>query len=125
MTCTACFYHIRDMRRSRKSQSLDLAKQIEVALVSRKINYCKSLFHNMYEKGITKLQRVQNCLTIVVINAHRFSRSAPILKRSHIYFKISTITFQTLKDIQPAHLADLFVRPKCQPNMELYACTNT
>ena len=69
----------------------------------------------MYEKDITKLQRVQNCLTIVVINTQRFSRSVPILKRLHIYFKISTVTFQTLKDIQPAHLADLFVRPKCQP----------
>ena len=33
-TCSACFYHIRDLRRIRKSLSLDLAKQIEVALVS-------------------------------------------------------------------------------------------
>ena len=33
-TCRACFYHIRDLRRIRKSLSLDLAKQIAVALVS-------------------------------------------------------------------------------------------
>ena len=30
-----------------------------------------------------------------------------------IHFKICTITFRTLRDNQPAYLADLLVRPKC------------
>ena len=60
-TCRACFYHIRDLRQIR-SLSLDLAKQIAVALVSSKLDYCNSLFHNMPEKDIARLQRVQNCL---------------------------------------------------------------
>ena len=39
-TCRACFYHIRDLRRIRKSLSFDLAKQIVglVALVYRNCN---------------------------------------------------------------------------------------
>ena len=82
-TCRACFYHIRDLRHIRKSLSLDLAKQIAVALVSSKLVYCNSLFHNMPEKDIARLQRVQNCLARVVTNAPRFSRSVPILKRLH------------------------------------------
>ena len=119
-TCRACFYHIRDLRRIRKSLSLDLAKQIAVALVSSKLDYCNSLFHNMPEKDIARLQRVQNCLARVVTKAAGFSRSVPILKRLHwlpvkfrIHFKICAITFQTLKENQPAYLADLLVRPKC------------
>ena len=44
-TCRACFYYSFDMRRIRKSLSLDIAKQIAVALVSRKLYYCHSLFH--------------------------------------------------------------------------------
>ena len=99
-TCRACFYHIRDMRRIRKSLSLDLAKQIAVALISSKLDYCNSLFHNMPEKDIARLQRVQNCLARVVTKAPRFSRSIPILKRLHwlpvkfrIHFKICAITF--------------------------------
>ena len=36
-----CFYHIRDLRRIRKSLSLDLAKQIAVAVVSSKLDYCR------------------------------------------------------------------------------------
>ena len=103
-TCRACFYHIRDLRQIRKSLSLDLAKQIAVGLVSSKLDYCNSLFHNMPEKDIARLQRVQNCLARVVTEAPRFSRSVPILKRLHwlsvkfrIHFKICAITFRTLK----------------------------
>ena len=55
-TCRTCFYHIRDLRRIRKSLSLDLAKQIAVALVSSRLDYCNSLFHNMPEKDIARLQ---------------------------------------------------------------------
>ena len=84
-TCRACFYHIRDLRRIRKSPSLDLFKQIAMALVSSKLDYCNSLFHNMPEKDIARLQRVQNCLARVVTKAPgpRFSCSVPILKRLH------------------------------------------
>ena len=118
-TCRACFYHIRDLRRIRKSLPLDLAKQITVALVSSKLDYCNSLSHNMPEKDIARSQSVQNCLARVATNAPRFSRSLPILKRLHwlpvkfrIHFKICAITFRTLKENQPKYLADLLVRPK-------------
>ena len=36
-TCRACLYHIRDLRRIRKSLSLDLAKQIALVVVSSKL----------------------------------------------------------------------------------------
>ena len=116
-TCRACFYHIRDLRRIRKNLPLDFAQQIAVALVSSKLDYCNSLFHNMPEKNIARFKRVQNCFARV---APRFSRSVQILKRLHwlpitfrIHFKICAITFRALKENQPAYLADLLVRPKC------------
>ena len=119
-TSRECFYHICDLRRIRKNLSLDLAKEIAVTLVSSKLDYCNSLFHKMPEKDIVRLQRVQNRLATVVSKAPRFSRSVPILKRLHrlpvkfrIHFKICAITFRTLKDNQPAYLANLLVRLKC------------
>ena len=117
-TCRAS-YHIRDLRRMRKSLSLDLAKQIAEALVSSKLDYCNSLFHNRPEKDIARLQRVQNCLARVITKAPRFSSSVPILKRLHwlplkfrIHFKICAITFRALKENQLAYLADLLAWPK-------------
>ena len=114
------FPYIRDRRRTQKSLSLDLAKQITVALVSSKLYSCSLLFHNMPEKDIARLQRVQNCLARVVTKAPRLSRSVPILKRLHwlnvkfrIHFKICAITFRALKDNQQTYQADLLVWPKC------------
>ena len=40
---SSCFYHIRDLRRIRKSLPLALAKQIAVVLVTSKLYYCNSL----------------------------------------------------------------------------------
>ena len=82
-TCRACFYHIRDLRRIRKKSVFRSCQQIAMALVSSKLDYCNSLFHNMPGKDIARLQRVQNCLARVVTKAPRFSRSVPILKRLH------------------------------------------
>ena len=42
--CRACFYYIRDSRRIRRSLSSDLAKQIEVVLVSSKLDNCNFVF---------------------------------------------------------------------------------
>ena len=93
-------------------------KQIAVALVSSKLDYHKSLFHNLSENDITRT--VENCLAGVVTKFSRFSRSVLILKQLHwfpvkfrIYFNICTIIFRALKDNRPAYLADLLVPPKC------------
>ena len=40
---SSCFYHIRDLRRIRKSLPLALAKQIAVVLMTSKLYYCNSL----------------------------------------------------------------------------------
>ena len=110
----SCFYHIRDLKRIRKSLSLALAKQIAVALVTSKLDYCNSLLHQIPAKDLQKLQRVQNCLARVVTKAPRFSRSIPLLKSLHwlpikfrIQFKICTFVFRCLDDGQPSYLSGL------------------
>ena len=60
------FYFYDDLRRIRKSLSLDLAKQIAVALLSSKLDYCNFSFHNMPEKDIAKSQRAQNTVLHVL-----------------------------------------------------------
>ena len=77
---SSCFYHIRDLKRIRKSPPLALAKQIAVALVTSKLDYCNSLLHEIPAKNLQKIQCVQNCLARVVTKAPRFSRSIPLLK---------------------------------------------
>ena len=109
---SSCFYHIRDLKRTRKSLPLALAKQIAVALVTSKLDYGISLLHKISAKDLQKLQRVQNCLARVVTKAPRFSRSIPLLNSLHwlpikfrIQFKICTFVFRCLNDGQPSDLS--------------------
>ena len=54
------FYHIRDLRRFRQFMSFAVTKTIETALVSSRLDYCNSLYHNIALNDILKLQSVQN-----------------------------------------------------------------
>ena len=55
---SSCFYHIRDLKRIRKSLPLASAKQIAVALVTSKLDYCNFLLHEIPANDLQKLQRV-------------------------------------------------------------------
>ena len=111
---SSCFYHIRDLKRIRKSLPLALAKQIAVALVTSKLDYCNSPLHEIPAKFLQKLQRVQNCLARVVTKAPRFCHSIPLLKSLHwlpIKFRIQSkrcnFVFRCLNDGQPSYLSSL------------------
>ena len=103
---SSCFYHIRDPKRIRKNLPIALAKQIEVALMTSKLDCCNSLLHEIQAKDLQKLQRVHNCLARVVTKAPRFSRSIPLLKSLHwlpikfrIQFKICTFVSRCLNQL--------------------------
>ena len=111
---SSCFYHIRDLQRIRKSLSLALAKQIAVALVTSKLDYCNSLLHEIPAKDLQKLERAQNSLARVVTKAPRFGRSVPLLKSLHwlpikfrIQLKICTFVFRCFNDGQRSYLSSL------------------
>ena len=87
--CKSCFYHIRDLRRSRRHIPLSTAKTISNALISSRLDYCNSLLNNIAKQDLFKLQRVQNCLAHVVLRAPRFSPSLPLFK-SYTGFQLIT-----------------------------------
>ena len=79
-----------------KSQTVALAKQTAVALVSRKLDDCNSLFHNTPEKDIAELKRAQNCLARVVTKALFLYETNWLPVKFRIHLKICTLTFRTL-----------------------------
>ena len=64
--CRCYFYHIRDLRRIRRFISLSVAITNATALIS-KLDYCNFLLYNAANKDTSKRQRVQNCLTRVLL----------------------------------------------------------
>ena len=55
-TCRCCFYHIRDIRCIHRYMSFVVDKTIATALVSSRLDYCNSIYHNIALKDILKLQ---------------------------------------------------------------------
>ena len=83
------------------------------SLVSARHDYANSLLYGVTAKNITKLQMVQN-LARVVTGLQRRDHITSALKRlnwlpikSHIDFKIATLTFKDRSTNQPAYLESL------------------
>src|SRR5437870_249399 len=58
----ACFFHIRDRRRTRPYLTQETAATIRAVLVQSKLDYCNSLLLNFPGCEIDRLQFVQNSL---------------------------------------------------------------
>jgi len=104
---------------------LFLLKTIATALVTSRLDYCKSFFQNIVFKDITKLQSVQNCLAlglwlglrILLFICCFWNLCLATNVWHHIIFKIYAIVYQAPSCKQPSHLHSLFtpVRKPVQP----------
>ena len=72
-TISTCYYHIKDLRRSRPHIIKSVAITLCNALVGSKIDYCNSLYYGINYKQMQRLQGVQNTLCRIVTRTHRFS----------------------------------------------------
>ena len=68
--CKAAHFHIRALRHIRRCVSVDDAKTVATALVSSRLDYCKSILYGTSSSNLNKPQRVQNALarTVVMTN---------------------------------------------------------
>ena len=110
-------YHIRALRQIRNNLSTDTAKTVSCAIVGSRLDYCNLLLHNISKKNIQKLQRIQNNLARVVLQAPRLTSPEPMLASLYwltvvyrIQYKLAIITFKALTTGQPTYLADLLHR---------------
>ena len=112
--CSSCIYHIRDLSCIRRHLDLHSAKLLANALVSSRLDYCKSLLSGIAEADLTKVQRVLNRLACVVTKSPPFTRSVPLLRSLHwlpvkyrVHFKICLPTYKALHEEQPVYLRSL------------------
>ena len=89
MSAVPFFYHIRQFRQIRPSLNLNSSIQLGNfnALVSSKLDYCNSLFYDLPDTSIKRLQRVQNSLARVIF---------PSPKRSD--FKKNFTSFEFIRE---------------------------
>ena len=110
----SCFYHIRDLRRIRKSLNFKTACLIATAIIQSKLDYCNSLYLNLPSSMIHRLQLIQNAAARAVSNCRKFDHITPVLKSLHwlkiqerIQFKILSLTYTAIQSQKPAYLVNL------------------
>ena len=97
------------------SLNRDAAIILANSIIHSRLDYCNSLFYDLPEISIIKLQRVQNSLARVVCKASRSqSHSSDLLRSLHwlpvaqrIKYKIAVLTYKTIHFNKPSYLADL------------------
>ena len=119
-TCKACFFHIHVLRNIRASLTTEASKTIAAAIVGSGFDYCNSFLAGTSISNLTRFQRVQNTLALVVAQKPRLCHNTPVLSDLHclsvrhrISFKIATVTFRVFQFQQPSYLASLI--PKYVP----------
>jgi hypothetical protein len=110
----SCFYHIRDLKRIRKSLNLKTANIIATALVHSKLDYCNSLYLNLPASHINRLQLIQNAAARATLNCAKWHHVSPVIKSLHwlkvrerIHYKILSLTYNAIQFKQPSYIHNL------------------
>jgi len=93
------------------------------SIVHSKLDYCNSLYHNLPNYQLNRLQQIQNSLARAVVKAPKASHITPILKSLHwlkvnerIEYILLSVTYKVLTISQPSYLNNLIsVQPLAVP----------
>ena len=115
LTCRSSYHQIRQIRQIRSSLDRNTSILLANSLVSSKLDFCNSLYFNLPQKSIQKLQLVQNSLVRVVTpSVRKYDHVSSAMKDLHwlpvekrIIFKIATLTFKALQQKSPTYLSNL------------------
>ena len=110
----SCFSSIRDLRRIRNTLDYTTALTIATSLIHSKLDYCNSLFLNLPQCQLNRLQLILNSTARAVTKSPKFCHITPLLKSLHwlkiqqrIEYKVLSITYKTLQFQQPCYLHSL------------------
>jgi len=110
----SCYSHIRQLRCIRPYIDYKTARTITISIVHSKLDYCNSLYYNVPNTQLNRLQLIQNSVARAVVRAPKSSHMNPALKclhwlkvKQHIDYKILCLTFKVLTTTDPLYLYNL------------------
>ena len=110
----SCFSHIRDPRRIRNTLDHKTACTIATSLIHSKLDYYNSLYLNISNQQLNRLQLILNSAARAVTKTPKFHHITPHLKSLHwlnitqrIQYKILSLTYKSLQYNKPSSISDL------------------
>ena len=108
------YLELRRLAHLRPYLNMDAMKKLMSAFVLSRLDYCNSLFAGLSEDKTTKLQRIQNKATRLVLNLPNRHHISPLLKdlqwlliEAGVDYKVALLCFKCLKNNAPAYIKDL------------------
>ena len=115
-----CYFELRKIAQLRPYINEQAAEKLVLSFVILRIDYCNSLFYNMSQENVQKLQVLQNNAVRLVkrVDKSKLSSASALLFALHwlpvkkiIVYKIAFLTYYCLYDkASPEYLKDLIVR---------------
>ena len=122
--CQQMFMEIRKISLHRNFLPDDVVTQLMISLVLSKMDYCNSLFINLPQNLLDKLQRVQNCAAKICLRKRKYDHVTPLLKSLHwlpvkerIVYKIATLCHKYFLGTLPFYLSSLLKKPQSTRNL--------
>ena len=79
--CSACYYHLKDLRRICKFLSVETGALLANSMISSRLDHCNSLLYGVSKYNMAKLQKIQNVLCRIVFRLDRTSHVTPFLQK--------------------------------------------
>ena len=106
--CKYCYHYLRNIHTVRPYLITSSAKTIVHSVISAKLDYCNSLFIDIPDSLITKLQCVPNAAARIVRNFKKYNSLTSYVMKLHwlpvrqcIIYKLNIIVFKALKGDTP------------------------
>jgi hypothetical protein len=126
-----CNFHMRRLSSIIKYLDKASATTLMHAFITSRIDYCNSLFINLPNKYLKRLQTLLNRAARLIFNLPPFTRTSSYLYELHwlpikarLEFKVCLLVYKALSSNQPAYIRELLTSYTPQCNMILRAADN-
>ena len=110
----AVYLEIRRLKHMSKYVSAGSLKTLAASFILSRFDYCNSLFKNLKNSQLDKLQKLQNFAAKVILGKSLYDHVTPCLIELHwlpikfrIDYKISLLVFKCLNGLAPPYLSEL------------------
>ena len=110
------YLQIKKISKIRQFLDVNSTKALVQALVISRLDYCNSLYANLPQRLINKLQKAQNSAARLIYKKKRRCRITPVLKTLHwlpitfrVKYKILMLTYKALNNLAPQYMKSLVV----------------
>ena len=118
-----CHKLLKDIKRVRPLLSSQHTAMLVHSVISSRLDYCNSVFYNISQFNMKKLQKVQNSAARIVARKHRWASISGTLRELHwlriesrIIFKLLLLIYKYIKGRIPSHYNLQYKSHNTHPN---------